>query len=134
MSQLRVPPGADARPGPLLAPCSIGDLLDRITILRIKRSRCREDLRSHVERELVRLEALWPDEPEMVDLATVNLALWQVEDRLRAFEASGTFEAAFIEDARSVYRLNDRRAALKRAINVRLGSDIVEVKVHPEYR
>ncbi|MSP54945.1 MAG: hypothetical protein EXR69_04970 [Myxococcales bacterium] len=129
-----MPGGTPGAAGLILAPCSIGDLLDRITILRLKRARCRGDLRAHVVLELSGLEALWVDEPEMADLAEVNLALWEVEDQLRAFEASGTFDAAFIAAARSVYRLNDRRASLKRAVNARLGSQIVEVKVHPEYR
>jgi hypothetical protein len=131
----------------LVAPCSVGDLLDRITILRLKRSRCPADVIGHVEAELFGLEQAWqtsgpnrsaglevPAGPEIVELAAVNLALWDVEDRLRAAEAASRFDTAFIEDARSVYRLNDRRAALKRALNLRLGSGIVEVKIHPEYR
>lgn len=116
------------------APCSIGDLLDRITILRIKAARCSPEQQANVNRELHALQALWPDEPEMVELAQVNLALWEVEDRLRACEAVSDFGPAFIADARSVYRLNDRRAALKRGINQRLGSALIEEKVHPAYR
>lgn len=116
------------------APVSIGDVLDRITILRIKVARCKPEQRANVRAELLALEALWGDEPEMADLAEVNLALWEVEDRLRACEAREEFGPGFIADARSVYRLNDRRAAIKRAINLRLGSAIVEEKTHPEYR
>ncbi len=69
----------------------------------------------------------------MAELARVNEALWEVEDRLRMAEAAGSFGDAFIADARSVYRLNDRRAALKRALNLRLGSTLIEEKVHPDY-
>lgn len=123
----------------LLVPCSVGDLLDRVTILRIKVARVGDAARANVQRELDQLTACWPalaagDEAEMAELTRVNRALWDVEDRLRASEAAGEFGAAFIEDARSVYRLNDRRAAVKRALNVRLGSDLVEEKLHPVYR
>ncbi len=122
----------------VLAPCSVGDLLDRVTILRIKVARVGEAARSNVQRELEQLTACWPalakgDEHEMAELSRVNLALWEVEDRLRAAEAAGEFGPAFVADARSVYRLNDQRAALKRALNVRLGSDLVEEKLHPVY-
>ena len=115
-------------------PCSIGDLLDRITILRIKVQRCPATSVENVRRELAALEACWGNEPEMAELSAVNLALWEVEDRLRALEAQGRFDEAFVADARSVYRLNDQRAAIKRRINLRLGSELVEEKVHPEYR
>lgn len=123
----------------LRAPCSVGDLLDRVTILRIKVARVGDAARPNVQRELDQLTACWPalaagDEAEMAELSQVNLALWEVEDRLRAAEAAGEFGPAFVADARSVYRLNDRRAALKRSLNVRLGSDLVEEKLHPVYR
>ncbi len=122
----------------LLAPCSIGDLLDRITILRIKVRRSAPSQRPNVQRELERLCACWPrleagDEPEMAELSDVNLLLWEVEDQLRAAEAALRFDAEFVTRARSVYRLNDRRAALKRTINLRLGSELMEEKIHPVY-
>jgi hypothetical protein len=116
------------------APCSVGDLLDRITILRIKVRRCAPEQSANVAGELGALARLWAtEEPEMAELARVNEALWEVEDRLRVAEAAGSFGDAFIADARSVYRLNDRRAALKRALNLRLGSTLIEEKVHPDY-
>lgn len=123
----------------LLAPCSIGDLLDRITILRIKVQRSAAAQRENVQRELDQLSACWPtlkayDEAEMAELAAVNLQLWEVEDRLRAAEAAGGFGPDFVADARSVYRLNDLRAGLKRRVNLRLGSALIEEKIHPEYR
>ncbi len=127
-------PAERGRAATVLAPCSVGDLLDRITILRIKHARCSDGQRANVARELAQLEVLAGDEPEMEELSAVNLALWEVEDRLRAAEAEARFGEAFVADARSVYRLNDRRAAIKKALNARLGSDIVEEKVHPEYR
>ena len=66
-------------------------------------------------------------------LKTVNEALWAIEDRLRDKEASGKFDKEFIALARSVYRHNDRRAALKREINHLLGSALVEEKLYKSY-
>lgn len=126
----------------LSVPSALGDVLDRVTILEIKRARVGDPYRrSNVERELDALRTAWaaaglPDPaaiPEYAALAEVNLALWEVEDRLRAFEAASEFGPAFVADARAVYRTNDRRAALKRAVNARLGSALVEEKVHPTY-
>jgi len=125
----------------LLAPAPAGDVLDRITILRIKATRVSGEAAANVARELSALVATWAEAglgapeaaPELAGLAEVNLALWEVEDRLRAFEAAGDFGPAFVTDARCVYRINDRRAALKRAVNLRLGSELVEEKVHPRY-
>lgn len=125
----------------LFAPAPAGDVLDRITILRIKAARVSGDAAANVARELSALDTTWAEAglgapeaaAELAALAEVNLALWEVEDRLRAFEAAGDFGAAFVADARSVYRLNDRRAALKRAVNLRLGSELIEEKLHPGY-
>lgn len=126
----------------LLVPTAYGDALDRLTILAIKLERVVDDAaRAHVAREHEALLRAWravlpePAEvPEHAQLRAVNEALWAVEDRLRAREAARDFGPAFVEDARSVYTLNDRRAALKRAVNERLGSLLVEVKQHPAYR
>jgi hypothetical protein len=63
----------------------------------------------------------------------VNERLWEIEDQLRALEAEGRFDARFIELARSVYRTNDERAAIKQRINLRLGSNLIEEKQHPVY-
>src|SRR2546429_613797 len=65
---------------------------------------------------------------DYAQLAALNRALWEIEDRIREHEARGSFDADFIELARSVYLTNDRRARLKRRLNLRLGSDLVEVK------
>jgi cyclic pyranopterin phosphate synthase len=126
----------------MLAPLPVADALDRLAILAIKRTRVVDPAaRSAVEREDAALRQAWSasqaEAPEAIEgfaaLTEVNEALWEVEDRLREHEARGTFDAAFVERARSVYRLNDRRAALKRELNQRLGSALVEVKQHPEY-
>ena len=115
----------------------LGDVVDRVTILRIKAARLPDAAaRANVARELASLEAAWADAglPEMAalpqwsPLQRVNGALWDVEDALRDLEARQSFGAAFVAHARSVYRLNDERAALKRAINLQLGSELVEEK------
>ncbi|MEO0605028.1 MAG: DUF6165 family protein [Myxococcota bacterium] len=126
--------------GSLQIEVSHGEVIDKITILRIKRDKIDDpDKLAHVERELATLEAAWsasglawPD-GEAEALQQVNLALWDVEDELRRHEARGEFDALFVERARSVYRINDRRAALKRTINEQLGSDLVEVKDYVAY-
>jgi hypothetical protein len=63
----------------------------------------------------------------------VNVTLWEVEDRLREKEALGVFDEEFVELARSVYKTNDRRAAIKREINLAMGSDLIEEKSYKAY-
>jgi hypothetical protein len=108
-----------------------------VTILAIKVARLpRPDARANAARELAALADACrahglPDPetlPEFAPLGEVNAELWEVEDALRADEPAGDFGAAFIARARSVYRLNDRGAALERALNVRLGSELIEEK------
>ena len=129
-------------PTRLLVPAALGDVVDRLTILALKRERLSDPTaRGKVAREHDALLAAWAAAvlpecrslPEWAELASVNQALWEVEDALRACEASGAFDARFVESARSVYRINDRRAALKRSVNLSLGSDLVEEKQHPAY-
>ena len=115
----------------------LGDVVDKVTILRIKQQRL-TDARAldNVKRECASLLGTWHNEghtkmemlPQYGELAEVNEALWEVEDRLREHEARGDFGDDFVTLARSVYRLNDRRAALKRAINDALGSALIEEK------
>jgi cyclic pyranopterin phosphate synthase len=119
----------------------VGDVLDRLTILAIKTARLPPERASNCASESDALRAAWSaaglpapeDVPEHAELAAVNAALWDVEDRLRAREAAGDFGAEFVADARSVYVTNDRRAALKRAVNQRFGSAYIEEKLHPAY-
>jgi hypothetical protein len=126
----------------ILAPISVGELIDKITILRIKRERIRAaPARANIERELDRLlEIRARASLDLADLAgledglfQVNGRLWDVEDELRALERSGDFGERFIELARSVYRLNDQRSMLKRRINEVTGSAIVEEKSYTVY-
>ena len=120
-------------------PVPLGDVLDKITILRIKSRKISDPGKlAHVRRELEALQASWdargfPTLEQEAGLEAVNEALWDVEDHLRRHEAAADFGAEFVERARSVYKLNDRRAALKRAINEALGSELVEQKDYVEY-
>jgi hypothetical protein len=122
---------------PLLAPISVGELYDKIAILEIKAELLAGPAqRANVVRELAALETvrdrevLRLTELEVLrsELKAVNRRLWDIEDALRAHERDDRFDAVFIELARSVYRENDRRAALKRRINELTGSEIVEEK------
>ena len=120
-------------------PLPLGDVLDRITILRIKARRITDAKKLHnVHAELGLLQARWdaqafPALAEESALAEVNERLWDVEDTLRALEDRAEFGPEFVARARSVYQLNDQRAALKRAVNEALGSALVEEKSYAAY-
>lgn len=123
--------------GTILAPVSTGELLDKISILRIKQQRIADPgKRALVEHELALLTELSdgriPATPDITrlrdELQQVNEALWDIEDAIRVKERNGAFDEEFITLARSVYQTNDRRAELKRELNLTLGSGIVEVK------
>jgi len=117
-------------------PVSWGELIDKITILRIKSARLTDAAAlANVRRELAALET-WEDAVRpgprltalIAALAEVNEALWDIEDRIREKETASDFGAEFVELARSVYRQNDRRAGLKREISLALGSELIEEK------
>ena len=126
------------RARPVVVEIAPGEMLDKIAILRIKDERMADpDKLANVRRELAVLEAAeralpWSDELARLaaELRAVNELLWQVEDDLRACEAAGDFGPRFVELARSVYRHNDRRAALKRAIDDLLDSTLKEEKAY----
>ena len=117
-------------------PISWGELIDKITILQIKNERLKSAMaRSNVEKELVFLNKITGTLPILHEisglkneLSTVNAKLWDIEDEIRAKESSLKFDEEFIELARSVYKLNDLRAAIKRKINELLSSDLIEEK------
>lgn len=124
-------------------PVSPGELIDKITILEIKSERIADsDKLAHVRDELHMLEDTWADAaPPGIDvtderqrLKDVNNALWDIEDAIRVEEKAATFGPRFIELARSVYVRNDERAAIKREINDKLGSRLVEVKSYENYQ
>lgn len=126
------------------APISVGELYDKITILEVKTARFDDPTKLvNVQRELELLRGIAESEVEaaatfdraeldrlVADLHAVNDALWDIEDGKRAAEARQTFDAEFIRLAREVYLKNDHRAAIKRTINLFVGSDIVEEKGH----
>ena len=127
----------------ILVPISPGELLDKITILRIKSARMTDETKlRNVRLELQLLEQTWRDSgaaiPEVAadeaELQRVNEALWDIEDKIRDKELAHEFDAVFIELARAVYVTNDERAAVKKRINVALGSRIVEEKSYKPYK
>jgi hypothetical protein len=127
----------------ILVPVSPGELLDKITILRIKAARILDPAKvANVKLELALLEATWRDSgctaeglaQEERALQQVNEQLWDIEDRIRDKESRQIFDREFIELARAVYVSNDERAAIKKRINARLGSRIVEEKSYKQYR
>jgi hypothetical protein len=127
----------------VLVPLSPGELLDKITILRIKVARIQDAAKlANVKLELSLLEQTWKDSGAAAHdvalderaLENVNERLWDIEDRIRDKEAHQTFDREFIELARAVYICNDERAAIKKRINVQLGSRLVEEKSYKQYR
>jgi hypothetical protein len=136
-AELRGSPGQPCQPPPLRVEISAGELIDKITILQIKSERIRDATKlGNVRAELATLVAandcgLRPSAELTAlrdELRSVNEALWTVEDELRLCEQNQEFGSRFVELARSVYRHNDRRAALKRQINELLGSRLIEEK------
>ena len=124
-------------------PVSVGELIDKLTILAIKDARIADDAkRANVRRELEALEAVavaagLRQRPGLAELEEalrgVNGELWVIEDRIRDCERRGDFGPGFVELARAVYVTNDRRAALKRQINALGGSELVEEKSYAAY-
>ncbi|HZC85429.1 MAG TPA: DUF6165 family protein [Steroidobacteraceae bacterium] len=127
----------------VLVPLSPAELLDKITILRIKVARIQDAAKlANVKLELSLLEQTWKDcgaaaHDVALDeraLENVNERLWDIEDRIRDKEAHQTFDREFIDLARAVYICNDERAAIKKRINLQLGSRLVEEKSYKQYR
>ena len=127
----------------VLVPVSPGELLDKITILRIKVARIQDAAKlANVKLELSLLEQTWKDSGAAAHdvalderaLENVNGRLWDLEDRIRDKEAHQTFDRDFIELARAVYICNDERAAIKKRINLQLGSRLIEEKSYKQYR
>ncbi len=122
---------------------SVGEFLDKLTILEIKAERIQDEARrANVIKERDLLRRTWEESPlaqadvgeNLKALRAVNEALWDIEDRIRLKESKGQFDAEFIELARSVYLTNDRRAAIKRELNLALGSELIEEKSYTDYR
>ena len=126
----------------ILIPASAGELIDKITILEIKVKNIRDPEKNrNVAKELEALVKCLrkniSDADQLTDLRaslkSINEALWDIEDDIRLCEQRGKFGDKFIKLARSVYRQNDKRAAVKKEINVLLGSSIIEEKSYADY-
>ena len=121
---------------------SVGELLDKITILEIKAERI-VDLKklNNVNKELSVLNQQWKTSEysnydltsDIAELKKINEQLWEIEDAIRDKEKDHSFDEVFIELARSVYFVNDKRAKIKHIINKKAGSELTEEKSYSEY-
>lgn len=127
----------------ILVPTAPGELVDKLTILRLKAEMIADPAKLvNVRHEQAALQATadtaLPSSPRLAalweDLYQINARLWVIEDDIRDCERAGDFGPAFIALARAVYVTNDDRAAVKKAINLHLGSAIVEEKSYADYR
>lgn len=125
-----------------LVPVSWGELIDKVTILEIKKTQMSDaDAIFNVCRELAALSKIVKqaiDSQSQLQnlkerLFAVNRQLWDIEDAIRQKESSKSFDAGFIELARSVYKTNDQRASLKREINLLVNSPLIEEKAYKPY-
>ncbi len=121
---------------------SVGELLDKITILQIKSERIDDESKlENINKELHVLQSLWNASPysenkldeNISELKSINEELWDIEDKIRDKEGAQTFDQGFIELARSVYFTNDKRAKVKRVINSKTGSELIEEKSYSDY-
>jgi len=129
-------------PQDVMVPISVGELIDKIVILEIKSERIKNaNQLANIANELGALRAVRLGDVDRArldalsaELKRVNAKLWEVEDSIRECDARGDFGDDFIELARSVYRFNDERARLKKAINVESGSRLVEEKSYKSFQ
>ncbi|VAW98006.1 FIG01218102: hypothetical protein [hydrothermal vent metagenome] len=121
---------------------SFGEFLDKIKILEIKSERIKDaDKLVNINKELKLLSTTWEDNPkskidiseELKNLKSINEKLWVIEDDIRDKERNKNFDQQFIELARAVYFSNDERARIKRIINKKLGSNLIEEKSYTDY-
>ena len=121
------------------APISFGELIDKITILEIKTKHLQGNALENVQKELVALQGILDSldlqiDPTLIQrLKEVNIDLWHIEDEIRKKERIDDFGESFISLARSVYKQNDRRAAIKKEINTAYGSALVEEKSYQDH-
>jgi uncharacterized protein YkuJ len=126
----------------ITVPIFPGELLDKITILRIKSRRMTDPKKlANVRVELEALEETWKSstyagmdvDADVSALLAVNERLWSIEDDIRDKERAKAFDTEFVRLARAVYIENDERAAIKRRLNAKLGSSLVEEKSYAKY-
>ena len=122
-------------------PISLGELIDKISILIIKEQKIKDEKKNNIIRKELKLLRKTLDEAinsqtindYLNQLIDVNSALWRIEDEIRVCEKNKKFDQKFVELARSVYITNDNRAEIKLKINNKFGSKIVEVKSYTKY-
>ena len=123
----------------ILAPISLGELIDKVTILQIKTQHLQGNALQNVKKELDALVTILNNlqlniDPTLIQrLKEVNQNLWQIEDDIRDQERQKSFTETFIELARSVYQQNDQRAAIKKELNTTYCSAFVEEKSYQQY-
>ncbi|ABM76378.1 Hypothetical protein NATL1_18221 [Prochlorococcus marinus str. NATL1A] len=123
----------------IIAPISLGELIDKITILEIKQIHMTGIKLKNVDKELKLLKNILQDTNLEIDidlinnLKEVNKKLWEIEDNIRIKESNQEFDKKFIELARSVYKENDKRASIKKEINQKYNSELVEEKSYNNY-
>ena len=122
----------------IMVPISIGELVDKITILKIKISNISDPQKleniNKEYNELILLLDLPESDENFVELLNVNKKLWDIEDKVRIKEKKREFDSEFIELARSVYYTNDKRCEIKRKINIEHSSYLVEEKSYENYK
>ena len=120
-------------------PVSIGELVDKITILKIKLKYLKGQKKANVKYEYDLLLDILKDSPILMEdnlikeLQNINQKLWEVEDKIRKKELNKNFDEEFIQLARSVYRLNDERFKTKNDLNKKYNSEIIEEKIYEKY-
>ena len=123
----------------IFAPVSLGELIDKITILEIKQIHMTGIKLKNVNKELKLLKKILQDKNLEIDidlinsLKEVNNNLWEIEDNIRIKERDQKFNKEFIQLARSVYKENDKRASIKKEINQKYNSDLVEEKSYRNF-
>jgi len=126
----------------ITVPVSFGELIDKLTILEIKSARIEDaDKLGNVRHELGELGNTWiaaaAKLPDISDararLKLINEQLWDIEDQIRRLESERSFDDEFIALARAVYKINDQRSAVKKEINLALGSELIEEKSYEDY-
>ena len=122
----------------MLVDVSVGEVLDKISILAIKLSRIKDmDKLRNVSKEFsqltMQIDKDFLEDDLYTELCGVNMMLWDIEDEIREHERNSDFGESFINLARGVYHNNDKRAAIKRKINIKYGAQFIEEKSYSEY-
>ena len=123
----------------ILAPVSLGELIDKITILEIKQKYMTCIKLKNIDKELkmlrniIQVNNIEVDPALINNLKKVNRKLWEIEDSIRIKESNQEFDKEFIALARSVYKENDKRASIKKAINQKYNSELTEEKSYKSF-